>query len=1264
MKNAIKIKYSILASVILLLCAFTLSCSMAVAIGQKSSVRVSLVQPRSALPVNFSFSTAGYTYTLTATNSRGTSSTIFSNVAYSSLSNSEELSPDTYSFVLRAFLNGVEAFSGRLDNVTVRGLETRLVFNMAVSAGYLSNATITIELPDDIVASVKAGCASIPLADPDECDFLSAIEIPIDQTNGSRTASYTASTFYTGRVQFVIFYLYDINGAIVAKIPESVIVKPGKSSASLISRSDYNLYDKVEYHLRIAGTPAKQYYEADETEFINDGITVYCDGSNGSSFEVAEGFYETNFDQLMGCNQTVSFSFRGFTGDMETPIHRSNYSFTEEPVKIENANHDYKTFEGTSEIPAVFFKFGDYPQDAKAADIRLSPGTAANGYYIGSDGNYYEKIDSDYCKISPIIWRALNTKAGANNYETIGKAFLVAERCIDGGIKWFENKNERTVNGNKIYSANYEYSTIRAYLNGLNGANYGAPNYSGSGFINKAFTDNARGLIYRTMVKNDVESNKDHSGELGNRVENKHCCNNTQDKIFLLSAWEITDPDYGFNQRARDAEDPVRMRNRTYYAGKKGAYSDGSGAHYWIRSIVAAYYGVVFYEKDQVRYCRQGHIDDGNFGHEDPSKTDKGIVPALWVSTNGYVDTIRVTGSLNKQYYAAGENFDPSGLTVTHFDENRNQSVISASEYTTNFASLSGANQTLYINYQGMEAEVEQLVHKASYQFTESPVLITGDERKAHTSDGDKNPTSSGTFYKFGDYPQQKKADNVDLSSGTAPWCGYYIGTDGNYYASHGTNYFKVEPIVWRALKTENNKALLFSEYCLDSGVPFYWTNSVSSNDPYVRRYSGRETKTYNALDIMGAEQDRWDHSWHNFYAYGQGTMMYPNSYDHSTIRAYLNGIDASAYHRGASNTAIYDYSGIGFLQKAFTPQAQLKIIRSTVKNDITSGVIPLGSEWATTKQITRFCPDTEDKIFLLSLEEVTTADYGFSTNQTGDDGAKRKYRSDYAADCGAYTQGGYAHYLLRTPKKDSDKQNFYYVKENGNPGNTDGVTKSDKGIVPALWVSLDENFEGDSREVTTDPLLGNMSSVPQFASNTTRTLAKSYDLYNLIGEGYNEGVYGPVTITKAYMMTSDKAETFNIATDRNDEGVTELYVVTLSGTEMVSGQSTGIWTDLQSGTEGGSDYLDNISYIITGNAEAYSRSAEKIGTRGTTGPLTVGLPQGSNLLITGHSLGGMIAQQAAAQDNVKNNYEVLNVVTYGSPLLANDTREGELHRL
>ncbi|MCR5699046.1 MAG: hypothetical protein K6G52_05310, partial [Treponemataceae bacterium] len=251
-----------------------------------------------------------------------------------------------------------------------------------------------------------------------------------------------------------------------------------------------------------------------------------------------------------------------------------------------------------------------------------------------------------------------------------------------------------------------------------------------------------------------------------------------------------------------------------------------------------------------------------------------------------------------------------------------------------------------------------------------------------------------------------------------------------------------------------------------------------------------------------------------------------------------------------------------------------------------------------------------------------------------------------------------------RTPKKDNDKQNFYYVKENGNPGNTDGVTKTDKGIVPALWVSLDENFAGDSRTVTTDPLLGNMSSVPQFASNTTRTLAKSYDLYNLIGEGYNEGVYGPVTITKGYMMTSDKAETFNIATDRNDEGVTELYVVTLSGTEMVSGQSTGIWTDLQSGTEGGSDYLDNISYIITGNASAYERSADRIGTNGTAGPLTVGLPQGSNILITGHSLGGMIAQQAAAQDNVKNNYEVLNVVTYGSPLLARDTREGELHRL
>ncbi len=55
---------------------------------------------------------------------------------------------------------------------------------------------------------------------------------------------------------------------------------------------------------------------------------------------------------------------------------------------------------------------------------------------------------------------------------------------------------------------------------------------------------------------------------------------------------------------------------------------------------------------------------------------------------------------------------------------------------------------------------------------------------------------------------------------------------------------------------------------------------------------------------------------------------------------------------------------------------------------------------------------------------------------------------------------------------------------------------------------------------------------------------------------------------------------------------------------------------------------------------------------------------RGSNLVVTGHSLGGMVAQQVAADSTIKKNYNVLNTVTFGSPLINGFQREGTVKRL
>ena len=150
-------------------------------------------------------------------------------------------------------------------------------------------------------------------------------------------------------------------------------------------------------------------------------------------------------------------------------------------------------------------------------------------------------------------------------------------------------------------------------------------------------------------------------------------------------------------------------------------------------------------------------------------------------------------------------------------------------------------------------------------------------------------------------------------------------------------------------------------------------------------------------------------------------------------------------------------------------------------------------------------------------------------------------------------------------------------------------------------------------------------TATTQAASTVTYTNAAQ--ICNYLYKGYNNGVYGPITVTKGTYVSGSTSKT--------------VYLVTMSGTEMVSGQSTGYLTDLLSGFNLNNAYYKNIVNVITGN-----------------------IPTGSNLILAGHSLGGMVAQQVAGDSTVKSKYNVMNTVTFGSPLLAAGTREGTVKRL
>ena len=147
------------------------------------------------------------------------------------------------------------------------------------------------------------------------------------------------------------------------------------------------------------------------------------------------------------------------------------------------------------------------------------------------------------------------------------------------------------------------------------------------------------------------------------------------------------------------------------------------------------------------------------------------------------------------------------------------------------------------------------------------------------------------------------------------------------------------------------------------------------------------------------------------------------------------------------------------------------------------------------------------------------------------------------------------------------------------------------------------------------------------YAASPTTTYTNAAQIAQLVDAGYNQGTKGPITITKGTLKTTFSSKT--------------VYLVTHSGTELEFNQSTEALTDLFSGFNLKSAYYRNVVNVISAN-----------------------VPKGSNLILAGHSLGGMIAQQVAADSTIKKNYNILNTVTFGSPLLSNGSREGTVRRL
>ena len=303
----------------------------------------------------------------------------------------------------------------------------------------------------------------------------------------------------------------------------------------------------------------------------------------------------------------------------------------------------------------TYVYFGVWPQSVlpKASSVTVdetvSVTMGANTYYLGSDGNYYAKCaekafgtgaeykyhdgsqpgtggtTTRYFKVEPIKWRVLT-----DNYS--GKKLLLAENILTAKVQYYNFKsksNTRTVGSDtNIYPNNYKYSEIRAYLNGLDyyydkssTETTKKTDYTGKGFLQTAFTQSAQALIAETVVDNSVET----TGYSEDTYATEYACENTTDKIFLLSESEVINSDYGFAAYDSYGKGNARIRFPTDYVKANYAFAsstNGYGGFWWLRS---PYYG---------DSCNARLVSYDGSAYEDNSvgRTNYGVVPALSIS--------------------------------------------------------------------------------------------------------------------------------------------------------------------------------------------------------------------------------------------------------------------------------------------------------------------------------------------------------------------------------------------------------------------------------------------------------------------------------------------------------------------------------------------------------------------------------------------------------------------------------------------------------
>ncbi|MCQ3035643.1 MAG: DUF6273 domain-containing protein [Bacilli bacterium] len=431
--------------------------------------------------------------------------------------------------------------------------------------------------------------------------------------------------------------------------------------------NDYSLVAKFstnKYSLTVtSGDTSKGTVSGSGSYAYNSSVTVTATPKTGCSFT---GWYEDSIK--VSSNTTCTFKMPAYDYSLVAKFSTNNYSLTvtsedtskgtvsgsgtyayDSSVTVTATPVEHYAFTGwynesnkvsddvsyTFNMPAndysleAKFKldtvvYGFYPQThvsdeslVSALNSLTASSINENGYYSYNENLYYPYVANPtehpyysckfedgtlisrgnkyWFKVEPIEWKVLDD----NNEYFISSAKILDAHRHNESYDGTKLRTDYQGNTGEAYANNYKYSEVRSWLN--------------TDFYNAAFSSDDT-LIKTTEVDNSASTTFSDA--------NKYACENTNDKVFLLSTKDLYNSSYGF-----DSNDSRKCKP-TDFALARGVQCNLSYdvGDYWTRSP-DDYYSY----SDDARYAC--FVSDGGYPtHYDWYFVDRsciGVRPAL-----------------------------------------------------------------------------------------------------------------------------------------------------------------------------------------------------------------------------------------------------------------------------------------------------------------------------------------------------------------------------------------------------------------------------------------------------------------------------------------------------------------------------------------------------------------------------------------------------------------------------------------------------------